>query len=66
MLAHATAVTVLSQCLDPKDPDTMLEVSHLLSALCFVKPNGFFFLFCIIPYFSQSIRNQTVINKICK
>ena len=41
MLSHDSAVALLTRCLDPGQPETMLEATLILSVLCFVKPNGY-------------------------
>jgi diaphanous 2 len=40
MMTHEEALTILSRCVDPRDPPSMLEAVKLLAAICLVPPDG--------------------------
>ena len=40
MVTHEEALTILSRCIEPRDPVSMLEAVKLLAAICLVPPDG--------------------------
>lgn len=41
MINHDETLSILSKCIDPRDPACMLESVRLVAGLSLIPPNGF-------------------------